>query len=67
MSNLKKIRTGMSLSQSELSKQSGVNIRIIQYYEQGSKDINKAQGATLYKLAQVLKCTIEELLELEVK
>lgn len=64
MSNLKRIRESKNTSQSKLSEASGVNLRTLQYYEQGYKDINKAQAITLYKLAQALECTIEDLLEL---
>ena len=67
MSNLKEIRLRKGLSQSELSEASGVNLRIIQYYEQGANDINKAQGITLYKIARALNCKIEDLLEIEIK
>ena len=63
MSNLKQIRENKSISQSKLSELSGVNIRMIQYYEQGVKDINKAQGITLQALARALECKIEDLLE----
>ena len=52
------------LTQQQLSEESGVNLPMIQKYEAGIKDINKAQGMTLYKLAQALDCKIEELLEL---
>lgn len=62
MSNLKKIREEKKLTQIQLSEKSGVNIRMISYYEQGVKDINKAQGLTLQALANALECTIEELL-----
>ena len=65
MSNLKDIRSDKGLTQSQLAEASGVNLRILQYYEQGYKDINKAQAITLYKLAQVLECKIEDILELE--
>ena len=65
MSNLKKIREEKNITQIKLAERSGVNIRILQYYEQGYKDINKAQAITLYKLAQVLECKIEDILELE--
>ena len=65
MSNLKRIRESKNTSQSKLSDVSGVNLRTLQYYEQGYKDINKAQAITLYKLAQALECTIEDLLEIE--
>ena len=64
MSNLKTIRESKNFSQSKLAEASGVNLRILQYYEQGYKDINKSQALTLYKLAQALECTIEDLLEL---
>lgn len=64
MSNLKIIRSQRGYSQSKLAELTGVNVRMIQYYEQGVKDINLAQAVTLYKLAQVLECNMEELLEL---
>ena len=61
--NLGHIRAIKRISQSKLAELSDVNLRMIQYYEQGMKDINKAQAMTLYKIAQVLECTIEDLLE----
>lgn len=63
MSNLKRIREEKNITQAELSEASGVNIRMIQHYEQGYKDINKAQGITLHALAQALECKIEDLIE----
>lgn len=63
MSNLKRIRKARDITQVELSEASGVNRRMIEFYEQGVKDINKAQALTLYKIAQALGCTMEELLE----
>lgn len=67
MNNLKRIRESKRISQKELSKISGVSDRMIQYYEQGVKDINKAQAITVCKLAQSLECTVEDLLEINVK
>lgn len=64
MSKLKENRERARLTQKELSERSGVNIRTIQDYEQGRKFINKAQGLSLYRLANALNVTIEELLEL---
>ena len=52
------------LSQSQLATQSGINVRMIQYYEQQTKDINKAEAATVYRLACALGCKMEELLDL---
>lgn len=63
MTNLKKFRTGFGISQSKLSEISGVNLRMIQHYEQGAKDINKAEAITVYHLAQALNCYMEDLLE----
>lgn len=63
MSNLKNIRTRRGYSQSKLADLSGVSVRMIQYYEQGANDINIAQAETVYKLAQALECSMEELLE----
>ena len=56
-------RKNCSLTQRKLSEVSGVNLRAIQQYEGRSKDINKAAGATLRSLSQVLSCRIEDLLE----
>src|SRR5574344_802375 len=61
--NLKVIRTASGLSQNELAKQSGVELRSIQMYEQRRNDINKAQVETLLKLSKILGCDIEDLLE----
>ena len=60
---LRKIRESRQISQSELSKMSGVSLRSIQLYEQRVNDIDKAQAHTLYKLAHALGCNIENLLE----
>ena len=60
---LKKLRESRGLTQAELAKVSGVSLRSIQMYEQRRKDINKASAETLYSLAKVLGCTIEDLIE----
>lgn len=64
MSKLKLRREAFNLSQSQLAERSGVNLRTLQDYEQGRKDINKAQGLTLYKIAQALNTSVEDLLEI---
>ena len=61
--NLKRIRTAYGCTQAELARLSGVTLRSIQMYEQRRKDINKASAETLYSIAKVLGCTIEDLLE----
>lgn len=63
MTNIKRIRKEKGISTSELSERSGVNVRMIQFYESGYKNINKAEALTVYKLATELNCTVEDLLE----
>lgn len=65
MSNLKQYREQAGLSQSQLAKISGVNVRMIQHYEQGFKDINKASAITVYKLAKALNISTEDLIEID--
>lgn len=61
--NLKRIRTAYGCTQAELAKLSGVSLRSIQMYEQRNKDINKASVETIHRIAKVLGCTIEDLME----
>ena len=61
--NLQKIRKEAGYSQKELSEKSGVSLRMIQQYEQGAKDINKAAFSNIMNLARVLGCRAEELVE----
>jgi len=61
--NLRRIRRAVGLSQSQLASLSGVNVRNIQLYEQRVQDINHATATTLARLARVLSCSIEDLME----
>ena len=61
--NLKRIRTAYGCTQAELAKRSGVSLRSIQMYEQKNKDINKASVESVHRMAKVLGCTIEDLME----
>lgn len=61
--NLKRIRTTYGFTQVELAKRSGVSLRSIQMYEQRNKDINKASVDTIYRIANTLGCTMEDLIE----
>ena len=51
------------MSQRVLSERTGVNLRTLQQYETGAKDMKKAAGVTLKALADRLGCSIEDLLE----
>ncbi len=61
-STLKRLRAYANLSQSALSKKSGVALRQIQLFEQGKRDIKKTQASTLMKLAVALNCDMNDLL-----
>lgn len=62
-SALKRFRTMRRLSQSMLSKISGVPLRTIRSYEQGKAELSKAQGETLYHLSKALCCSMEDLMK----
>lgn len=63
ITNLKRIRNKMKITQRELSSLSGVPIRTIQQYEQKQKNINNARAEYVIKLAKALYCEPHEILE----
>lgn len=62
-SKLHQIRKARGFTQQQLSEASGVTLRMIQLYEQGQNDINKAQVSVVLSLAKTLGCDVEDLLE----
>ena len=62
VSRLQMYRKYFEMSQSELAKEADVNLRTLQQYEIGAKDIGKASVATLESLSKVLKCDVKDLL-----
>ena len=65
MTNLKRIRKKKGITQKELSSIAGVSVGTIRHYEQGVKDVNKAQGSILYKISLALECDILDIMELD--
>ncbi|MEE0884230.1 MAG: helix-turn-helix transcriptional regulator [Faecalimonas sp.] len=61
-SKLHQIRKARGFTQQQLSDASGVTLRMIQLYEQGQNDIDKAQVHVVLSLAKVLGCDVEDLL-----
>lgn len=49
-------------SQRELAEKTGVNIRTLQQYELGTKDISKASAGAVLALANALGCSIEDIM-----
>ena len=66
MNKLKQRREAKGWTQASLATNSGVNLRMVQKYENGEKDINKAEALTVYKLATALECDMVDLLDVEV-
>ena len=62
-SRLKSIRRRRNLTQEELADASGVSVNTIRAYERKAKDINKGQVDIVLRLAKVLQCNIEDILE----
>ena len=62
-SKLHNIRKARGFTQQELSKFSGVSLRMIQLYEQKQNDISKAQVGYVINLAKVLGCDVEDLMD----
>lgn len=60
--SLRFTREEAGISQAELAKRSGVNKRMIQHYEQGFKDINKASVITALKLAEALDADVYDII-----
>ena len=62
--NLQQLRKFAGLTQKELSELSGVNLRTLQQYETGAKDINMASGKSINALALALNCNFYEVMEM---
>ena len=62
-SRLHEIRKARGFTQQELSRASGVALRMIQLYEQKQNDISKAQVNIVLSLAKALGCEVEDLME----
>lgn len=59
--NLQRLRQAAGLSQSQLAKVAGVNVRVYQNYEQGVRDISKAQLSTLLRICKALSCKLADI------
>ena len=60
---LKQNRQLSGISQADLAEKTGISIRMIQNYEQGTNDINGAKLSTLLKLCLALDCRLSDILD----
>lgn len=62
MNRLKELRTAAGLSRAQLAEASGVNIRTLEAYEQGVRDLDKMALVTAVKISEALQCSPADLL-----
>ena len=60
--NLWEYRKRLGMTQTELARASGVNLRTLQQYESGARRINKAAAESVIALADVLRCHPSDLM-----
>ena len=60
---LRTMRLRHGLTQNELAGAAGISLRTLQQYEQGTKDVSRAAAVTVLKLAHVLGCEVEDLVD----
>jgi DNA-binding XRE family transcriptional regulator len=59
---LQAYRKRWGLSQSQLAREANVNLRTLQQYEIGAKDLGKASANTILSLCEVLNCKPKDLI-----
>ena len=61
---LKKARKNADLSQKELASKTGINLRTLRAYEQGTLNLRNASSENLLSLCRALNCSAETILPL---
>lgn len=59
--SLKEQRTNAGFTQAQLAQKSGVPLRLIRAYEQGTVALSHAEAGTAMRLARALHCNVESL------
>lgn len=65
MKKLKEMRQKANLTQAQLAEKANINIRMLQHYEQGSKNFDHARLDTLLKICLALDCNLADVIENE--
>ena len=63
--NLHRIRKEKGYTQKQLAEAAGIKQATLSRYESGVIDINKAEFFTVYRIAKMLGCSIDDLIELK--
>lgn len=64
---LQEVRKSKGFTQKELAEKVGMNLTTLRRYENGDRSINLAAAIAVWRLAQVLECSIEDIFEPEEK
>ena len=59
---LQSARLAAGMSQAELSKASGIPVRTLQHYEQGTNDLNGAKLVSILDICIALDCKVSDVL-----
>ena len=65
MLKLKKKRMEAGLSQSQLAEKADLNVRVLQHYEQGSKNFDHTRIDKILRVCIALDCKFEDIIENE--
>lgn len=65
MSKLKEMRQKANLTQGQLAIKANINVRVLQHYEQGSKNFDHARIDTIIKICLALECKLTDVIESE--
>lgn len=60
---LKNMRQARNLSQSQLAEKAEMNVRVLQHYEQGSKNFDHARIDKILKMCLALNCKFDDIIE----
>lgn len=60
--SLKERRNGSGLKQREVAEMTGIDIKTVQDFESGRKDIHRAAAATVKKMAEAYGCSMEDII-----
>lgn len=63
MNNLQHYRKRAGLSQAQLAEKVDISHRTLQDYEQNRKPLEKAAAITVLRMARILGCSVEDLIE----
>ena len=61
---LKRVRASKGFTQRSLAEATGISLRTIQHWEQGTKDFNHASALTVYEVSQALGVDMLDLLDI---